>query len=272
MHLCFVQVFGKTNQAWNEQFRYDATNKTLVSLMNGMCASSAGGGNLSGANIQMAPCAANDATQQFVFNPADGTIRYATNTGLCLDAGTNTSCFQAPTSGYAYCNTSLNIDDRVEDLLSRMELFEKTQLLQNNNPGVARLGIQRLPFAECLHGVLCGCGQPSGPDSTGCPTSFPHALGLGATFNRSLWSHIANTISTEARALHNQGVTGLAFWAPDINLFRDPRWGRGQEVPGEDPYLTAEYVAHYSRGLQEGDDPRYLKAREHIDLAYVSCT
>ena len=59
--------------------------------------------------------------------------------------------------------------------------------------------------------------------------------------------------------MNNQGVAGLAFWAPDINLFRDPRWGRGQEVPGEDPMLTAEYVYHYSRGLQEGDDPRYLK-------------
>lgn len=83
--------------------------------------------------------------------------------------------------------------------------------------------------------VLCG-------RAAGCPTSFPHATLLAATFNESLWRTIGSTISTEARALHNQGIAGLSFWAPDINEFRDPRWGRGQEVPGEDPFLTGACV------------------------------
>lgn len=121
-----------------------------------------------------------------------------------------------------------------------------------------QLGVPRIPYAECLHGVLSGCGAAVG-DQTGCPTSFPSALGLSAAFNRTLWSRVASVISTEARALNNQGVTGLLFWAPDINEFRDPRWGRGQEVPGEDPYLTSEYVAQYSRALQGADSGRYTK-------------
>ena len=196
--------------------------------------------------------------QKWIYNETDGTFHYGQNLQLCLDAGTQVNCSMSPYSSYSYCNYSNSVVDRVNDLLSRMTLTEKTQLLQSSNPGIPRLGVPKLPFSECLHGVLSGCGAAAG-GGTGCPTSFPHALGLGATFNRSLWSRVASSISTEARALHNQGVTGLAFWAPDINLFRDPRWGRGQEVPGEDPTLTAEYVYHYSRGLQEGDDTRYLK-------------
>eukprot|EP00117_Sycon_ciliatum_P036732 scpid79446/ scgid27609/ Probable exo-1,4-beta-xylosidase bxlB; 1,4-beta-D-xylan xylohydrolase bxlB; Beta-xylosidase bxlB; Xylobiase bxlB; Probable exo-1,4-beta-xylosidase bxlB; 1,4-beta-D-xylan xylohydrolase bxlB; Beta-xylosidase bxlB; Xylobiase bxlB len=254
-----LQVFGKTNTAWNEQFLYFATNKSIVSLMNQMCITATGASNTTGANIVMEPCKANAGNQQFMYSTQDSMFHYVPNSDLCIDAGTMVNCSIAPYSAYAYCDPSNDVDTRVEDLLSRMQLGEKTQMLQNNNPGVPRLGVPHLRFSECLHGVLSGCGSASGPDSTGCPTSFPHALGLGATFNRSLWSMAGHTVSTEARALNNQGVTGLAFWAPDINLFRDPRWGRGQEVPGEDPFLTAEYVAHYSRGLQEGVDPKYLK-------------
>ena len=88
-----------------------------------------------------------------------------------------------------------------------------------------------------MHGIVANCGataknQQDGSNSTGCATSFPHALLLGSSFNRTLWSKVGETISTEGRALNNQGVAGLAFWAPDINLFRDPRWGRGQETQG----------------------------------------
>ena len=138
-------------------------------------------------------------------------------------------------------------------------MFHQVQNMQNRNPGVPRLGVPTFRFGECLHGVLSGCGAAYGNDSTGCPTSFPHALGLAATFNRTLWTMAGRTVSTEARALHNQDKAGVAFWAPDVNLFRDPRWGRGQEVPGEDPLVSAEYVAHYSTGLQSMDDSKYLK-------------
>ena len=253
-----MQVYTPTDTPWNQQFVYDAERHTIISKMNGHCVDAQEFGNTSGSNIYAWPCTY-APNEQFIYNETSGLFRYVQNPDLCLDAGTAVNCSMEPFSSYLYCNSSLDIEDRAADLMSRMTLTEKTQLIQNGNQGVKRLGLPRLQFSECLHGVLSGCGSASGPDSTGCPTSFPHALGLGATFNRSLWSHVSSTISTEARALNNQGVAGLAFWAPDINLFRDPRWGRGQEVPGEDPYLTAEYVAHYSRGLQEGDDPRYLK-------------
>eukprot|EP00117_Sycon_ciliatum_P005145 scpid90606/ scgid9214/ Probable exo-1,4-beta-xylosidase bxlB; 1,4-beta-D-xylan xylohydrolase bxlB; Beta-xylosidase bxlB; Xylobiase bxlB len=253
-----LQVFHPTTTPWNQQFKYDPTHNTIVSLMNGHCVDAQDFGNTSGSNIYVWPCT-NAANEQFIYNETSGLFRYVQNPALCLDAGTVVNCSTAPFNSYPFCNRSVAVDDRVDDLLSRMQLHEKAQLIQNRNPGIPRLGVPKLQFSECLHGVLSGCGAASGSDSTGCPTSFPHGLALGASFNRSLWSHVSSTISTEARALNNQGVTGLAFWAPDINLFRDPRWGRGQEVPGEDPFLTAEYVAHYSRGLQEGVDPKYLK-------------
>eukprot|EP00484_Ammonia_sp_Unknown_P005082 CAMPEP_0197074090 /NCGR_PEP_ID=MMETSP1384-20130603/210934_1 /TAXON_ID=29189 /ORGANISM="Ammonia sp." /LENGTH=946 /DNA_ID=CAMNT_0042512931 /DNA_START=16 /DNA_END=2857 /DNA_ORIENTATION=- len=139
-----------------------------------------------------------------------------------------------------------------------MTLAEKVQNLQSTNPGVTRLGVPSNLFHEALHGVVCGCGETY-ENNTGCPTSFPHALLLGATFNRSLWREVGSAISTEARAFANQGIVGLFFWAPDINLFRDPRWGRGQEVPGEDPFLTGQYVMEYSYHMQNGEDTKYMK-------------
>ncbi len=135
---------------------------------------------------------------------------------------------------------------------------EKVTNLENNNIGVPRLGMPSTRYNEALHGIVSGCGQATN-GNTGCPTSFPHATALGATFNRSLWRRIGSAISTEGRALANQGIVGLFFWAPDINLGRDPRWGRGQEVPGEDPFLTSQYVMEYSYHFQHGEDDRYLK-------------
>ena len=130
-----------------------------------------------------------------------------------------------------------------------------------DSTGVGVLGIPPMKFAEALHGVESGCGRSSGSDgSTGCATSFPHGLLLGATFNRSLWRSVGEAISYEARALGNQGVWGSGFsWSPDINLFRDPRWGRGQEVPGEDPVLNSEYAFEHVTGLQGLGDEDYIR-------------
>ena len=90
-------------------------------------------------------------------------------------------------------------------------------------------------------------------------TSFPQIINLGATFNMPLVHRIGSIISTEARAFNNEGQTGLNFFTPNVNIFRDPRWGRGQETPGEDPYLTSQYAYALVNGLQHGDDDRYLK-------------
>ena len=104
-----------------------------------------------------------------------------------------------------------------------MTFYEKISNLGHWNIGVPRLGIPPNTIAECLHGVVTQCGEPYN-NNTGCPTSFPNPLLLGATFNRTLWNTIASTISDEGRALYNQGIGGLYCFAPNINLIRDPRW------------------------------------------------
>ena len=93
-----------------------------------------------------------------------------------------------------------------------------------------------------------GCGKPAWPNSTGCPTTFPAGPGLGATFDRDLWGKIGDRIGREARGLNNQQIGPLYFLDPDINLLRDPRWGRAQEVPGECPYLTGAAVPDVAGG------------------------
>ena len=255
-----LQVYtpNSPNKAYNQQFKWDSESHLLISLMNKFCVTAEA--NLTGSNIAMYPCHAS-SLQQWVYNSTSGQFSLLAYPTLCLDAGSTANCAMSPFSGYKYCNSSLPVQERVGDLLPRLSVAEKAQFLVaagHSNGGVPRLGVPPFLYGECLHGMRSNCGAAA-PGSTGCPTSFPHALGLGATFNRTLWTLVGETVSTEGRALFNQGLIGLAMWAPDINLFRDPRWGRGQEVPGEDPYLTSEYVARYSRALQEGDDPRYLK-------------
>ena len=152
-----------------------------------------------------------------------------------------------------FCDPAVGTEARIKNFLSMATTAEKASMLYGGS--VARLGVPKLETGEALHGVVAGCGK----DSTGrafCPTSFPCALNLGATLNTSLFKMVGQQISTESRALQPGG--GARF-TPDINLFRDPRWGRGQEVPGEDPELTSHYAVNFVRGLQEGEDSRFLK-------------
>eukprot|EP00054_Salpingoeca_dolichothecata_P016810 m.99173 g.99173 ORF g.99173 m.99173 type:complete len:931 (+) comp22155_c0_seq2:48-2840(+) len=215
--------------------------------------------------------------QQFSYDASTGQISPTANTSLCIDAGSpsNRSCTQPPLNQFPFCNQSYDINTRVADLVGRMSVSEKVLLMSNSNPGLPRLGLPALSYGEALHGVLGGCGKASG-NQTGCPTSFPHATVLGSAFNRTLWTLIGNTIGKEARALNNQGVYGnqVAFglgvtaWAPNVNLFRDPRWGRGQETAGEDPYLCGEYGRHYVAAVEGDDDYVMLGATPKHFLAY----
>lgn len=150
------------------------------------------------------------------------------------------------------------IEARVRDLVSRLTLDEKAGLMKNGAAGVPRLGIPQYDWwNEALHGVA----------RSGVATVYPQAIGLAATWDDRFVQSVADTISTEARAKYNDAVAhgnheryfGLTFWTPNINIFRDPRWGRGQETYGEDPFLTSRIGVAFVRGLQ-GDDPRYLKA------------
>jgi len=159
---------------------------------------------------------------------------------------------------FPFKNPDLLLEQRIDDLISRMTLEEKTSQLLYNSPAIDRLGIPEYNWwNECLHGV----------GRAGRATVFPQAIGLAATFDDELVYRIADAISTEARAKYNEAIRknnrvqylGLSFWTPNINIFRDPRWGRGQETYGEDPYLTGRMGSAFVKGLQ-GNDPVYLKA------------
>jgi beta-glucosidase len=157
----------------------------------------------------------------------------------------------------AYRDATLPIEARVDALVSSMTLEEKISQMVYDAPAVERLGVPAYNWwNECLHGV----------GRAGVATVFPQAIGLAATWNADLMHQVATAISDEARAKHHEALrhgvrdiyTGLTFWSPNVNIFRDPRWGRGQETYGEDPYLTARMGVVFVRGLQ-GDDPCYLK-------------
>ena len=159
----------------------------------------------------------------------------------------------------AYLDTNLPIPERVEDLISRLTLDEKVAMMNHPTQGVPRLGIPGYNFwSEALHGVA----------RNGRATVFPQAIGLAATWDKDLIRQTATAISDEGRAkyheaLRRNGYTdqyqGLTFWSPNVNIFRDPRWGRGQETWGEDPFFTGEMASEFVKGLQ-GDHPKYLKA------------
>lgn len=158
-----------------------------------------------------------------------------------------------------YQNPRLPTEARVQDLIARMTLEEKTSMMSNATPGVPRLGIPTYDWwSEALHGVA----------NAGYATVFPQAIGLAAMWDDALHRDIAHVIGVEGRAKFNGYVGtplegaifhGLTFWSPNINIFRDPRWGRGQETYGEDPHLTGRLGVAFVRGLQ-GDHPDYLLA------------
>ncbi|XP_052204349.1 probable beta-D-xylosidase 2 [Diospyros lotus] len=155
------------------------------------------------------------------------------------------------TKGLPFCQTALPVPERVRDLIGRLALEEKVKLLGNTAAAVPRLGIRGYEWwSEALHGVSnVGPGTQFGGEFPAA-TSFPQVISTAASFNESLWEQIGRVVSDEARAMYNGGVAGLTYWSPNVNIFRDPRWGRGQETPGEDPILAAKYAARYVRGLQ----------------------
>jgi beta-glucosidase len=170
--------------------------------------------------------------------------------GLCVS--------NAQTYAFPFQDPDHPLEQRLDDLIGRLTLEEKAGMMVNNSPAIERLGIPEYNWwNECLHGV----------GRAGKATVFPQAIGMAATFDDELIHRLATAISDEARAKHHAAVrkgnrgqyAGLTFWTPNINIFRDPRWGRGQETYGEDPYLTSRMGTAFVRGLQ-GDHSRYLKA------------
>ena len=167
-------------------------------------------------------------------------------------------CVAAPAQQAPYLDTKLTPAERAHDLVGRMTLDEKVAQLEDWATSIPRLGIPDYQtWNESLHGVA----------RAGYATVFPQAIGIAATWDPSIVHAMGNVISTEARAKYNEAQRqgnhrifyGLTFWSPNINIFRDPRWGRGQETYGEDPFLTARLGVAFIHGVQ-GDDPDHLRA------------
>ncbi len=160
---------------------------------------------------------------------------------------------------YSFQDPSLSIEKRVNDLVSRLTLEEKVSQMLNATPAIERLGIPAYDWwNECLHGVARTSFKT---------TSYPQAIGMAASFDVEAMKTMGEYTAEEGRAINNESnrnnnrkrYLGLTYWTPNINIFRDPRWGRGQETYGEDPYLTASLAKAFVTGLQ-GNDPKYLKA------------
>jgi len=160
-------------------------------------------------------------------------------------------------SSFTFLNPSLSVEERVNDLVSWMTLQEKADQLLYTAPAIPRLGIPAYNWwNEALHGVA----------RSGYATVFPQSITIANSWDEGLMFNVANAISDEARAKYNEyqrrgkrGIyQGLTFWSPNINIFRDPRWGRGHETYGEDPFLTGRLGYEFVKGMQ-GDDPKYLK-------------
>ena len=180
--------------------------------------------------------------------------------GLAVCSAFFTACAQ-DNQKPAYLNPSLPPEQRAADIVHRMTLDEKVSQLVNQSRAIPRLDVPAYDWwSEALHGVI-----------NNGTTEFPEPIGLAATFDVPAIHNMAEVISTEGRIKHTQAVRehrasmffqGLDFWSPNINIFRDPRWGRGQETYGEDPFLTARMGVAFVTGMQ-GDDPKYYQDDLH---------
>ncbi|MGA2185974.1 MAG: glycoside hydrolase family 3 C-terminal domain-containing protein [Bryobacteraceae bacterium] len=164
---------------------------------------------------------------------------------------------QEVTAQAGYMNPALPLEQRINDLIGRMTLEEKVSQMRDHAPPIPRLGVPKYDWwNEGLHGVAFA----------GYATNFPQVIGMAATWDTGLVHQMGETVSTEARAKYNEAMRnnqheaffGLTFWAPNINIFRDPRWGRGQETYGEDPFLTSRMGVAFVSGMQ-GSDPHYFR-------------
>ena len=176
-------------------------------------------------------------------------------------------CRSEPQAGYPFCDPKLSPQDRATDLISRLTLEELINQTSSIAPAISRLGINAYNWrSNCLH----GWSLSGGPDWLGYTwTVFPAPINLGATFDTKLALQAGQVTSTEGRALHNevmahyngasQEASGLNCFSPNVNLLRDPRWGRAEETFGEDPYLISQQGVAYTKGLQQGNDTNYVK-------------
>jgi len=154
-----------------------------------------------------------------------------------------------------YLNNELNFEERAKDLVSKLTVEEKIAQMSNGAPAIDRLGVPAFNYqGEALHGLAEAWGGRLME-----ATSFPQSIAMGSTWNPDLILEVATAISDEARAYYNVGEMDVSFWSPNINMLRDPRWGRNDEAYSEDPFLMSKIAVSFVKGLQ-GDHPIYLKS------------
>ena len=231
-----------------------------------------------GGPMELMPCSKCDPSDTSIRPPPDclmdwngttGTLRTVAS-GLCLDAGMalpQRACSTPTTAVLPFCDAKLTPIQRATDLVARLSLVEKTGGVLSNymsatstsdgsnidhnlrqTAGVMRLGIPPMLYNEAMHGIAALCLVNNGS----CPTEFPNQITQTASFNRTLWKAVASALGHEGRALANAGLDANNYWAPDVNPYRDPRYGRGQETGGEDAWLNEQVAIEYVLGLQGG--------------------
>ena len=170
-------------------------------------------------------------------------------------------CKNGPLKNNLVCNPSASVSDRAKAIVKALKTQEKFLLMGNQALAIERLGLPEYPWwNEALHGVASSPGVNfSTQGDFSYATSFPQPILMSAAFDDQLIHDVASVVSTEARAFNNANRSGLDFWTPNINPYKDPRWGRGQETPGEDPYHISSYVKNLIAGLQGGFGPKIKK-------------
>ena len=173
----------------------------------------------------------------------------------CLNAS-------GPQAHAKWCDPTLPIGERVDDMVSRMTVGEKIGALRDASSAIPSLAHPYYDWwSEATHGVASGGHGARNTKAEPFQTNFPFPITTGMAFNRTLWQKTGGQIGREARAFMNQGNAFSTFWAPVINLAREPRWGRNIETPGEDPYLSGEYATSFVNGMERSpDDPTHIQA------------
>jgi len=218
-----------------------------------LCVALARGGAAPGTQVWAENCTGAPA-QQWARDGATGLVRALGAPGLCLDVGSAwPPCAPASAlAGARFCNQSLDVDARLDDMLARLPFHEALQQTQGNSAGAPSLG--RSPWAESdfTHGAGSMLTWTYDNIAAHGLVVYPAASAVGQSFDRALWREVGLAVGDEQRANYNAGVSSLIGWSPNINIARDPRWGRINEVTGEDPYLMGEYAAAYVAAMQWG--------------------
>ncbi|CAH8281556.1 unnamed protein product [Eruca vesicaria subsp. sativa] len=188
------------------------------------------------------------------------------------DPHPNFPCKPPHHNSHPFCNISLSTTQRALSLVSLLTLPEKISQLSNTAASIPRLGIPPYEWwSESLHGLADNGPGVSFNGSISSATSFPQVIVSAAAFNRTLWREIGAAVAVEGRAMYNGGQAGLTYWAPNINVFRDPRWGRGQETPGEDPLVVSEYGVEFVKGFQEVKETSQVFKNNDEKLMLSAC-